>query len=206
MRSIKRSMDVLGAASGLVVAAPVTAVIAVAIRAESAGPVFFRQERIGRDGKPFQMVKFRSMLRLEDSYDKRGVALENYDRVTRVGRVLRASSLDEMPQLVNILNGEMSLVGPRPTLRYQVERYDHRQWGRLKVRPGLTGLAQVSGRNSLLWDEKISLDLEYVSNVSFLRDLKIVLRTVYVVLRRESVAFSSYDSLSEHEGGYGVDI
>lgn len=205
-RFVKRAMDLGSGGMGIVALLPITAVIAAAIRLESKGPILYRQERIGVNGRPFEMLKFRSMLRLEDSYDSSGEPLENYDRVTKIGRLLRASSLDELPQLINVVRGEMSLVGPRPTLRYQVERYDARQHGRLSVRPGLTGLAQVSGRNSLSWDEKIDFDLQYVRRLSFGLDLKILVRTTAVIVRQESVAFRKHDSLSHHHGDYRKNI
>ncbi|MEW1979511.1 sugar transferase [Citricoccus sp. NPDC079358] len=203
---IKRVLDVAGAGAGLLVSTPLSVAAAAAIRVESKGPVFYRQERVGRDGESFEMLKFRSMLRLEDSFDADGRPLENYDRVTKVGRILRATSLDELPQLVNVIKGDMSLVGPRPTLRYQVERYDDRQRGRLGVRPGLTGLAQVNGRNSLSWDEKIDFDLEYVTKLSWKLDLSIIVKTFGVILRQESVAFQSHDALSQHQGDYRANI
>lgn len=205
-RFVKRVMDVVGGGTGIVALLPITAVIATAIRLESKGPILYRQERIGVNGRPFEMLKFRSMLRLEDSYDSSGEPLENYDRVTKVGRLIRAASLDELPQLINVVKGEMSLVGPRPTLRYQVERYDERQHGRLSVRPGLTGLAQVNGRNSLSWDEKIDFDLQYVRKLTFRLDLKILIRTTAVIVRQESVAFQKHDSLSNHHGDYRKNI
>jgi lipopolysaccharide/colanic/teichoic acid biosynthesis glycosyltransferase len=204
--SIKRVLDVAGAGAGLLVSAPFCAIAAVSIKLESKGSVFYRQERIGLDGRPFQMLKFRSMLRLEDSFDSDGQPLENYDRVTRVGRILRTTSLDELPQLLNVLKGDMSLVGPRPTLRYQVARYDDRQRGRLHVRPGLTGLAQVNGRNSLSWEQKIDFDLEYVDKLSLGLDLNIIAKTFGVILRQESVAFQGHDALSQHQGDYRVNI
>lgn len=193
--------DRVGALAGVLMSAPLTALIAVAISAESKGGVFYTQERIGRGGVPFRILKFRSMLRPEDSFDSEGNRMENYSRVTRVGRVLRATSLDELPQLLNVLKGDMSLVGPRPTLAYQVERYTEDQRRRLDVKPGLTGLAQVSGRNSLTWNEKIALDLEYVRSLSLATDLRILMKTVVTVFRRESTAFVAHDGLSAHEGG-----
>lgn len=198
---LKRPLDLFGSATLLIASAPLTAVIAIAIRSESSGEILYKQERVGRDGKPFRILKFRSMLRPQDSYGADGKLLSNYERVTRVGRLIRASSLDELPQLINVLKGEMSLIGPRPTLPYQVERYTESQKVRLEVRPGLTGLAQVSGRNALSWTEKIEKDLEYVRRISMLLDLKILLRTVLVVFRQESIAFDAHDDLSAHKGG-----
>lgn len=199
----KRLIDLIASVGGLAVLSPLFALVGLAIRRDSRGPVFFTQERIGRHGRPFQMVKFRTMLTLEDSVGADGELLDNYDRVTRVGRVLRDTSLDELPQLFNVAKGEMSLIGPRPTLAYQVERYTPEQRQRLDVRPGLTGLAQVSGRNNLSWDEKIAWDILYVRSVSLWGDVRIVLRTVTTILKREGVAFQGHDALSDHgQGGF----
>lgn len=194
----KRLVDLFASVGGLTVLSPLFALVGLAIRGDSRGPVFFTQERIGRHGRPFQMVKFRTMLTLEDSVGPDGELLDNYDRVTRVGRVLRETSLDELPQLINVAKGEMSLVGPRPTLAYQVERYSPEQRRRLDVRPGLTGLAQVNGRNSLTWDEKIAWDIAYVKSLSLWGDIKIVLRTVRTIIKRDGVAFRAHDPLSHH--------
>lgn len=203
----KRLVDLIASGGGLAVLSPLFAVVGFAIRKDSPGPVFFTQERIGHEGRPFQMVKFRTMRTLEDSVGPDGQLLDNYDRVTRVGRVLRDTSLDELPQLINVAKGEMSLIGPRPTLAYQVERYTPKQRQRLQVRPGLTGLAQVNGRNNLTWDEKIAWDIAYVRSVSFWGDVKIVLRTVTTLLKREGVAFQGHDALSSHgESGYAAHI
>ncbi|GAA8846848.1 sugar transferase [Helicobacter pylori] len=194
----KRLVDLVVSIGGLAVLSPFLTLVGLAIRRDSRGPVFFTQERIGRQGRPFQMVKFRTMLTLEDSIGPDGELLENYDRVTRIGRVLRETSLDELPQLINVAKGEMSLIGPRPTLAYQVERYTPEQRQRLELRPGLSGLAQVNGRNNLSWDEKIAWDISYVRSVSLWGDVKIVLRTVTTLLRREGVAFQGHDALSDH--------
>lgn len=194
----KRTLDLAASVGGLAMLSPFFAVMGLAIRGDSRGPVFFTQERVGRGGEPFQMLKFRTMLTLEESVGPDGQMLENYDRVTTVGRVLRDTSLDELPQLINVAKGEMSLIGPRPTLAYQVERYTPEQRRRLEVRPGLTGLAQVNGRNNLTWDEKIAWDLAYVNSLSLWGDVKIVLKTFGTLLKREGVAFQGHDSLSEH--------
>lgn len=199
----KRLVDLIASIGGLTVLSPLFAVVGLAIRKDSPGPVFFTQERIGHEGRPFQMVKFRTMRTLEDSVGPDGQLLDNYDRVTRVGRVLRDTSLDELPQLINVVKGEMSLIGPRPTLAYQVERYTSEQRRRLDVRPGLTGLAQVNGRNNLTWDEKIAWDCEYVRAVSLFTDFRIVLKTFRTLIAQDGVAFQGHDSISEHgDGGY----
>jgi lipopolysaccharide/colanic/teichoic acid biosynthesis glycosyltransferase len=172
----KRLVDVVVLALVAVPAAAVGAVCALAVRLTSAGPVLFRQERVGLRGEPFEMLKFRSMRAGENPI------FPDADRITAVGRLLRRTSLDELPNLLNVVRGEMSIVGPRPTLRYQVERYDDRQRHRLAVRPGLTGLAQVNGRNALSWPERIELDLEYVDTQSVLVDLRIMAATFGALL------------------------
>lgn len=159
-------------------AAAVGLVCAVAIRLTSPGPVFFRQERVGLDGRPFRVVKFRTMTNRPGG----NPIFPDASFITPMGRLLRRLSLDELPQLLNVAWGDMSIVGPRPTLAYQVERYTDRQRGRLTVRPGLTGLAQVKGRNTLAWAERIELDLDYVARQSVWLDLKIVGATAAAVL------------------------
>jgi lipopolysaccharide/colanic/teichoic acid biosynthesis glycosyltransferase len=167
----------------LVITSPLWATIAVAIKLDSRGPVFFRQERVGLDGRPFEVLKLRTMI-VDAHTQGAGYAVDKGDsRITRVGNLLRRTSLDELPQLWNVLRGEMSLVGPRPTLSYQVEQYTERQRRRLEVRPGLTGWAQVNGRASLSWPERIELDVWYVEHRSLALDLRILLRTASVLLR-----------------------
>jgi lipopolysaccharide/colanic/teichoic acid biosynthesis glycosyltransferase len=174
---VNRALDAVGAALGLALASPVLAAAALAIKLEDRGPVFYRQTRVGKDGGDFELLKVRTMVVGAEAQGA-GLAINRGDaRITRVGRVLRAASLDELPQLVNVLRGEMSLIGPRPTLRYQVERYNERQRRRLEVKPGLTGWAQIHGRAALPWDERIELDVWYVEHRSPLVDLKILLRT-----------------------------
>ena len=178
----KRVLDVVVAGSMLTLSAPVLAVAAVLIRIESHGHPIYRQRRVGRDGAPFELYKLRTMVAGAESIGP-GLALAEGDaRITRLGRVLRRTSLDELPNLVNVLRGEMSVVGPRPTVQIQVDRYTERQRGRLAVNPGLTGWAQVQGRASLPWGERIELDLWYVEHESLLLDLKILSRTIRTVL------------------------
>mgnify|MGYP003878914843 CR=1 FL=1 len=182
----KRILDLCLAVPALIVLAIPFVFIALAIKLDSRGPVFFRQERVGKDGRPFILLKFRTMQ--QDS--RRGeidLLAKDDPRITRVGRFLREWGLDELPQLWNVVKGDMSLVGPRPTLRYQVERYDAQQRRRLLVKPGITGWALIHGRNALTWQERIELDLWYVDHVSFFLDLRILWRTVIVVLRREGL-------------------
>jgi lipopolysaccharide/colanic/teichoic acid biosynthesis glycosyltransferase len=183
----KRALDVVGASLGLALGAPVLAASALAVRLEDGGPVFFRQERVGIAGSRFTVLKLRTMVVGAEGKGA-GFAVDRGDaRITRVGRLLRGASIDELPQLWNVLVGEMSLVGPRPTLAYQVERYDERQRRRLEVRPGLTGWAQVNGRAALSWPERIELDVWYVEHRSLALDLRILLRTAVVLARPGAV-------------------
>jgi lipopolysaccharide/colanic/teichoic acid biosynthesis glycosyltransferase len=174
---VNRALDVAGAAVGLALASPALAAAAVAIKLEDGGPVFYRQRRVGLGGHEFELLKLRTMVVGAERMGA-GFAVNRGDpRITRVGRLLRRLSLDELPQLWNVVRGDMSLVGPRPTLAYQVERYTERQRRRLEVKPGLTGWAQVHGRAALPWDERIELDVWYVEHRSPWLDLKILLRT-----------------------------
>ncbi|MBR5614075.1 MAG: sugar transferase [Clostridia bacterium] len=179
----------------LMIIVPLLIVIPITIRLTSKGPAIFTQERIGRDGKVFKIYKFRTMLLPEKSINPDGSPMTSEQRITKVGRVLRKTSLDEIAQIFNIINGTMSIVGPRPTLPYQVERYTERQAGRHKMRPGVTGLAQVNGRNDLTWTEKIEYDLEYIEKFSLWLDIKILFRTVLVVLKQEGIAFTKPDAV-----------
>jgi lipopolysaccharide/colanic/teichoic acid biosynthesis glycosyltransferase len=178
--AIERVIDITVACLALLVLALPLALIALAIKLESRGPVFYKQWRAGRNGVPFSMVKFRTML---DGAEHMGLKLEvarNDSRITRVGNLLRIWSVDEFPQLFNILHGEMSLVGPRPARLDQIEKFDEEERKRMVVKPGLTGWAQVNGRNLLTWKERIQLDLWYVSHESFWLNLKILFKTVWV--------------------------
>jgi lipopolysaccharide/colanic/teichoic acid biosynthesis glycosyltransferase len=178
----KRALDVALAGGGLLLAAPALGVAAVLIRLESRGHPIYRQRRVGRDGAPFDLYKLRTMVTGAESMGA-GLALDaNDNRITRLGGVLRRTSMDELPNLVNVLRGEMSIVGPRPTVQIQVDRYTERQRGRLAVRPGLTGWAQIQGRASLPWHERIELDLWYVEHESLWLDLRIIVRTARIVL------------------------
>jgi lipopolysaccharide/colanic/teichoic acid biosynthesis glycosyltransferase len=179
----KRVFDLVVLAAMAVPAALLAGLCALAVRLSSRGPILFRQTRIGHLAEPFVVLKFRTMRHAPDG----NPVFPDADRITRVGRLLRRTSLDELPQLLNVAKGEMSIVGPRPTLPYQVERYDDRQRRRLAVRPGLTGLAQVSGRNALSWAERIAFDLEYVESCSPGLDLRLLLRTVPAMLSAEGV-------------------
>ncbi|HTI34117.1 MAG TPA: sugar transferase [Miltoncostaea sp.] len=181
----KRALDLLVTVPLLVLLAPVMAVIAFLVRRDSPGPALFRQERIGFAGRPFTLLKFRTMVVGAEGMGAGLAVLAGDDRITPLGHRLRHLSLDELPQLWNIARGDMSLVGPRPTVASQVERYTPHQRRRLLARPGLTGMAQVSGRNSIPWSERIEIDVRYVDGWTMRRDLAIMLRTALVVLRRE---------------------
>jgi lipopolysaccharide/colanic/teichoic acid biosynthesis glycosyltransferase len=179
---VNRALDVLFAGAGLVLASPVLAAAAAAVKLEDGGPVLYRQTRVGKDGRDFQLVKLRTMVVGAETQGA-GYAVDRGDaRITRVGRVLRRTSVDELPQLWNVVRGDMSLIGPRPTLRYQVERYDERQRRRLDVKPGLTGWAQIHGRAALPWAERIELDVWYVEHRCWKVDVRILLRTPLALL------------------------
>ena len=174
---MNRAADVAVAGFGLLVTAPVIGIAAAAVKLSDGGPVLYRQERVGKDGVPFELLKLRTMVVGAESMGA-GAAVDRDDpRITGVGELLRRTSIDELPQLWNVIRGEMSVIGPRPTLAYQVERYTPHQRRRLEVRPGLTGWAQVHGRARLPWSKRIELDLWYVEHRSPALDLKILLRT-----------------------------
>jgi lipopolysaccharide/colanic/teichoic acid biosynthesis glycosyltransferase len=183
----ERLVDVCGAIAGLVVFAPLLAAASIAIRLRMGRPVLFRQARGGRGGPPFLLYKFRTMA---DARDSAGALLPDSERLTRLGRFLRRTSLDELPQLWNVLKGEMSLVGPRPLFAKYVDRYTPEQWRRLEVKPGLTGWAQIHGRNDLTWERKFELDVWYVENRSLSLDLRILAATLGKVLGRDPTGIS----------------
>ncbi len=179
---IRRAVDIVVASLGLLLSAPVLALAALAVKLDSRGPAFYRQRRSGLHGAPFDVLKLRTMVDGAEHVGA-GLAIDAGDaRITRVGAFLRRTSLDELPNLVNVLRGEMSLIGPRPTLPAQVAQYTERQRGRLSVKPGITGWAQVNGRASLPWSQRIELDLYYVEHRSLLLDLRILARTPLLVL------------------------
>ncbi len=180
---MNRAADVVVAGVGLALMSPLLGLAALATKLENGGPVLYRQTRVGRYGEDFEVLKLRSMVVGAEKLGA-GYAVDQGDRrITRVGRVLRRSSIDELPQLWNILRGDMSVIGPRPTLRYQVEQYDEHQWRRLEIRPGLTGWAQVQGRASLAWADRIELDVWYVDHRSPRIDLEILLKTPRALFR-----------------------
>ena len=178
---MNRAADVAIAGGALLAASPLLALAALAIKLEDRGPVLYRQTRVGRDGADFELLKLRTMVVGAETMGA-GLAVNRGDaRITRAGRILRKLSLDELPQLWNVVRGEMSVIGPRPTLRYQVEQYDQRQRHRLDVKPGITGWAQVNGRATLPWAERIELDVWYVEHRSPLLDLRILARTPFAL-------------------------
>ena len=178
---MNRAADVAIAGSALVVASPVLALAALAAKLEDRGPVLYKQTRVGKDGADFELLKLRTMVVGAESMGAGYAVNEGDSRITRAGRTLRRLSLDELPQLWNVMRGEMSVIGPRPTLRYQVERYDARQARRLEVKPGITGWAQVHGRAALPWDERIALDVWYVEHRNAWLDLKILAKTPFAL-------------------------
>lgn len=199
---MKRFFDVLISLVALIVLAVPLLTLFVVIRIKLGSPVFFKQKRPGLHGKPFEMVKFRTMTEERDSA---GALLPDSVRLTTFGRFLRSTSIDELPELWNVLKGDMSLVGPRPLLMQYLERYSKEQTRRHEVRPGITGWAQVMGRNSLSWNQKFVLDVWYVDNQSMLLDAKILLMTVFKVLRRDGISAAGEATMAEFMGERSVD-
>jgi lipopolysaccharide/colanic/teichoic acid biosynthesis glycosyltransferase len=194
---MKRLFDILAAALALSLLCMPLLLVAVLVRFKLGSPVFFRQTRPGLQGKPFQMIKFRTM---RDAFDAEGRALPDSERLTAFGQLLRATSLDELPELWNVLKGDMSLVGPRPLLMEYLPLYTPEQARRHAVRPGITGWAQVNGRNAISWDEKFRLDVWYVDNQSFGLDLKIIALTIKKVVRRDGVNASGEATMYRFNG------
>lgn len=194
---IKRIFDLLASILGLLILAPVIAVVVWQIRRKLGSPVLFRQTRPGKHGKPFEMIKFRTML---DALDNKGVPLPDEKRMTHFGSFLRSASLDELPELWNVLKGDMSLVGPRPLLMEYLPLYSTEQARRHNARPGITGWAQVNGRNAISWDEKFRLDVWYVDNRSFWLDLKILFMTVKKVVVRDGISAEGEATMTKFEG------
>ena len=182
---MKRAIDIISAVSILFILAPLILLLIVAVRLALGSPVFFRQDRPGRYGHLFKMIKFRTM---RHSVDHSGALLPDAERLTQFGRWLRSTSLDELPELWNVIKGDMSIVGPRPLLVEYLPLYSQMQARRHEVRPGLTGLAQVSGRNALTWDEKFDLDIWYVDHQTLWLDANIIIKTIYFVVKREGIS------------------
>lgn len=182
--AMKRLIDIIISLTALILLSPIFLLVANKVRKNLGSPIFFYQERPGKDGKLFKMIKFRSM---KDAVDKDGHPLPDDQRITPFGQKLRSTSLDEMPQLINVLKGDMSIVGPRPQMKEFLNHYTPHQMRRHEVKPGMTGLAQVSGRNNLSWEEKFDLDVEYVEKQSTLFDFKIMFKTVEVMVKKEGI-------------------
>jgi lipopolysaccharide/colanic/teichoic acid biosynthesis glycosyltransferase len=193
----KRALDLAVGGGALLVLAPVLAATAIAVRRSMGAPVLFRQERPGLGGAPFTVLKFRSM---RDARDERGRLLPDAERLTPVGRFLRATSLDELPQLWNVVRGDLSLVGPRPLLMQYLPRYTVEQARRHDVKPGITGWAQVNGRNAISWEQKFALDVWYVDHWSFWLDLKILALTALKVVKRDGIAQQGHVTMPEFMG------
>ena len=194
---LKRLLDIMIASSALVLLSPVYAFVAYKVRKNLGSPVLFRQVRPGLNGKPFEMIKFRSM---KDAVDAQGNPLPDRERLTPFGQMLRSSSLDEMPELWNVLKGEMSIVGPRPLLMEYLPLYNEQQAKRHNVRPGITGYAQVNGRNAISWEKKFELDTWYVENRSLWLDFKIMLKTVQKVLSKDDISAEGEATMSKFTG------
>lgn len=194
---MKRLMDIVGSLSGLLLLSPVILLLALLVRFKLGSPVLFRQVRPGMDGEAFEMAKFRTMT---DARDAQGELLPDVDRLTGFGQFLRSSSLDELPELWNVLKGDMSLVGPRPLLMEYLPLYSRRQARRHEVRPGVTGWAQINGRNALSWEDKFELDVWYVENRTLWLDVKILIMTVWKVLKKDDIAHDGEVTMKKFKG------
>ena len=200
-RGGKRALDVVLTLPVLFVLSPVLAVLAVMVRTRLGAPVLFRQTRPGLHGKAFTILKFRTMT---DARNSAGQLLSDAERLTKLGRFLRSTSLDELPELINVLKGEMSLVGPRPLLMQYLDRYTPEQMRRHEVRPGITGWAQVNGRNAISWETKFELDVWYVDHISFALDIKILMMTIWKVISRQGINQTDHMSAEEFKGSSRV--
>ena len=194
---MKRLFDVIGSIVGLILFSPIMVVLYFLIRRNMGNPAFFRQARPGKDGKPFELIKFRSM---KDAVDKDGNQLSDAERISSLGAKLRSSSADELPEFWSVLKGEMSLVGPRPLLMEYLPLYSTEQARRHEVRPGITGWAQINGRNALTWEEKFALDIWYVDNQSLWLDIKIIFMTIKKVLIRDGIAAEGEATMPKFQG------
>lgn len=194
---LKRLFDIFFSLGWLLVFSPLLITVAILVRLKLGSPIFFIQERPGKDGKPFRMVKFRTMT---DERDAQGNLLPDEIRLTKFGKLLRSTTLDEFPEMWNVLCGDMSVVGPRPLLMRYIPRYNAFQARRMETKPGVTGWAQVNGRNALSWDEKFAMDVWYVDNQSFWLDLKIVVQTFFVVFRRRGINSEKAATMEEFMG------
>lgn len=195
---VKRALDFISALFLLIILSPVLALAALLIALQHDGPILFKQERPGKDGKIFTVYKLRTMS--TERYDKNGRELSDFERMTRLGRLLRKTSVDELPQLFNILKGDMSFIGPRPLLKEYLELYSPEQMRRHEVLPGISGWAQVNGRNTLTWDEKFTYDVYYVDNYSFKMDMKILIKTVANVLSQSGINSDETNTMEKFTG------
>lgn len=198
---VKRCLDFVLSLLALILLSPVLLIVAVLVRIKLGTPVIFKQERPGRNEKIFRMYKFRTMT---DQKDSEGRLLPDEIRLTSFGKKLRSTSLDELPELFNILKGDMSIVGPRPLLVRYLPLYNERQRHRHDVRPGFTGLAQVNGRNSISWEEKFEWDIKYIQHITFLGDVKIILKTIKTVIRRDGISSETSVTMEEFKGSEGI--
>ncbi len=194
---IKVLQDVVLSAFALIILSPILLILAILVRIKLGSPIIFKQERAGKDGKPFYMYKFRSM---SDARDENGELLPDEQRLGKFGKVLRSTSLDELPSLWNVVNTSCSLCGPRALYLKYIPRYSAHQARRLEVRPGITGLAQVNGRNAICWEDKFNYDVQYVDNITFVGDWKIMFRTVGKVLKREGISSATSVTMEEFMG------
>ena len=190
----KRFLDILISLISLIILSPVMLIVAILVRIKLGSPVIFKQERPGKNEKIFTLYKFRSM---SDKKDENGNLLPDTARLTKFGKILRSTSLDELPELVNILKGDMSLIGPRPLLVRYLPFYTQEERHRHDVRPGLTGLAQINGRNTLTWEQRFEYDLKYVNNITFINDLKILFKTFFKVLKREDIVIEETGTIMD---------
>ena len=193
----KRIIDIIASLAGLIIISPVLIIIAILIKIKLGSPVFFIQDRVGKNGKVFKMIKFRTML---NSTNKFGELLSDEERLTPFGNILRSTSIDELPELINVLKGDMSLVGPRPLLVEYIPLYSPKQWRRHEVKPGITGLAQVSGRNNVDWEDRFNIDVDYVDNFSLMLDFKILFKTISKVIKRDGINQEGNATMEKFKG------
>lgn len=194
---LKRIIDILGALFGIIILSPIYLIISILVHRNLGSPIIFYQQRPGENGEIFEMMKFRTML---DKKNKWGEVLPDEERLTSFGKKLRSTSLDELPELINVLKGEMSLVGPRPLLVEYLELYSDEQNKRHNMKPGITGLAQINGRNSISWSEKLKYDVEYVENFNILLDIKILFMTIYKVIKKYDVSQDGHATVEHFNG------
>ena len=193
----KRIIDIICSLTGIIILSPIFLIVSILVYTKLGSPIFFTQERVGKDGKIFKMIKFRTML---DSTNKFGELLNDEERLTPFGKKLRSTSLDELPELINVLKGEMSLVGPRPLLVEYIPLYSKHQFRRHEVNPGITGWAQVNGRNSIDWNTKFDLDVEYVDNFNLFMDIKILFLTVLKVIKKDGINQDGNSTMEKFTG------